>query len=95
MRRSTSRHLRSRVAICRVADSFLVEDETPVCRANGCIAAASYAVVWNNPKLHAPDREKIWVACEAHRQSLADHLDLRGFLLRVEPLTERGDEGGC
>jgi hypothetical protein len=34
----------------------------------GCRAAASYAVVWNNPKIHPPGREKTWVACEEHRQ---------------------------
>lgn len=57
-----------------------------VCSARGCRAPASYALVWNNPKVHAPEREKTWVACEAHRQSLADFLDLRGFLRRVDVL---------
>jgi hypothetical protein len=57
-----------------------------VCSARGCRAPASYVLVWNNPKVHAPEREKTWVACEEHRQSLADFLDLRGFLRRVEVL---------
>jgi len=57
-----------------------------VCSARGCRAPATYALVWNNPKVHAPEREKTWVACEEHRQSLADFLDLRGFLRRVEAL---------
>jgi hypothetical protein len=57
-----------------------------VCSARGCRAPASYALVWNNPKVHAPEREKTWMACEEHRQSLADFLDLRGFLRRVEAL---------
>jgi hypothetical protein len=57
-----------------------------VCSARGCRAPASYALVWNNPKVHAPEREKTWVACEEHRQSLAHFLDLRGFLRRVEAL---------
>jgi len=48
--------------------------------------AARWAVVWNIPKLHAPDREKVWVACEEHRQSLADYLAVRSFLTRVDPL---------
>ena len=56
------------------------------CSARGCRAPASYALVWNNPKVHAPEREKTWVACEEHRQSLAYFLDLRGFLRRVEAL---------
>jgi hypothetical protein len=57
-----------------------------VCSARGCREPASFALVWNNPKVHAPEREKTWVACEEHRQSLADFLDLRGFLRRVEAL---------
>jgi hypothetical protein len=42
--------------------------------------------VWNNPKVHTPDREKTWVACDEHRASLSEHLDVRGFLRRVEEL---------
>ena len=57
-----------------------------VCSARGCREPASFALVWNNPKVHVPEREKTWVACEEHRQSLADFLDLRGFLRRVEAL---------
>ncbi|MFD8557559.1 hypothetical protein ACWDOR_01325 [Streptosporangium canum] len=60
--------------------------EPAICSAKGCRAAASYAVIWNNPRIHAPEREKVWVACEEHRQSLADFLDVRGFLRRVERL---------
>jgi hypothetical protein len=60
--------------------------ESVVCSARGCRAPASYALVWNNPKVHVPEREKTWVAWEEHRQSLADFLDLRGFLRRVEAL---------
>ena len=43
-------------------------------------------LVWNNPKVHTPDREKTWVACDAHRGTLSEHLDVRGFLRRVDPL---------
>jgi hypothetical protein len=57
-----------------------------ICSARGCRAPASYVLVWNNPKVHAPERDKTWVACEEHRQWLADFLDLRGFLRRVEAL---------
>lgn len=60
--------------------------EPVICSARGCRAPAQYALVWNNPKIHLPEREKTWVACEEHRQSLADFLDVRGFLRRVEVL---------
>ncbi|GHJ15182.1 hypothetical protein TPA0908_31770 [Micromonospora sp. AKA38] len=41
---------------------------------------------WRNPRLHAPDRRKTWLACPAHRASLGDFLDARGFLREVVPL---------
>ncbi len=47
---------------------------------------ATFAVIWNNPKIHSPEREKTWLACDEHRQWLADFLDARGFLRRVEKL---------
>ena len=64
------------------------EEQGPeiICSAKGCRAAATWAVVWNNPKLHSPDREKVWAACAEHKQSLADFLAVRLFLKRVEPL---------
>ena len=62
-------------------------DEPVRCSAKGCRQPAAHVLVWNNPKVHTPDREKTWVACDAHRQSLSDHLDVRGFLRRVDPLT--------
>ena len=57
-----------------------------ICSAKGCRAEATYVLVWNNPKLHTADREKNWVACEEHRESLSQFLELRGFLKRVDPL---------
>jgi hypothetical protein len=71
-----------------------VDDEVgaAVCSAKGCGAAATWAIVWNNPRLHTPDREKVWVACDEHKQPLADHLAARSFLKRVEPLKSVIDE---
>ncbi len=67
------------------------QDEPAVCSSRGCRAAATYVVVWNNPTLHTPDREKTWAACAEHRQTLADYLQVRGFLLRVDPLVTESD----
>ncbi|MBA3487957.1 MAG: hypothetical protein H0T78_00145 [Longispora sp.] len=58
----------------------------PRCSAKGCGLAARWAVIWRNPKVHTPDRRKIWTACDHHRPSLSQFLDSRGFLLDVEPL---------
>lgn len=57
-----------------------------ICSAKGCRNPAIHALVWNNPSLHTPDREKTWVACDEHRESLSAFLDRRSFLRRVEPL---------
>lgn len=65
-----------------------------VCSAKGCRAAARHAVVWNNPKLHAADRRKVWLACDLHRQSLADFVSLRGFLIEVIPVEQLTDADG-
>ena len=62
------------------------QEEAVRCSAKGCRADARHVLVWNNPKVHAPDREKTWVACDDHRTSLSEHLDVRGFLQRVDPL---------
>lgn len=61
------------------------EDE-PVCSARGCRAPASWALLWNNPRLHAAERRKTWLACGEHRGSLSEFLSARGFLRSVEPL---------
>ena len=51
-----------------------------VCIAKGCRAAASHGLAWNNPKLHTPDRRKVWLACPDHLDHLSNFLQLRGFL---------------
>ncbi|AKT51963.1 hypothetical protein [Arsenicicoccus sp. oral taxon 190] len=55
------------------------------CSAKGCHADGRWEIRWNNPSLHTPERRKVWLACDEHRQSLADFVALRGFLREVEP----------
>lgn len=57
-----------------------------VCSRRGCTAAADWALEWNNPRVHAPDRVKTWLACADHRPFLDDFLSARGFLRRSRPL---------
>lgn len=38
--------------------------------------------------MHTPDRRKVWLACDNHRDSLADFLLARGFLREVIPLDD-------
>jgi hypothetical protein len=56
------------------------------CSARGCRAEATWQLLWNNPKLHTPDRRKTWLACAEHRDSLADFLSARSFLREVTPV---------
>ncbi len=56
-----------------------------VCSAKGCTAGASYSLLWNNPKIHTPERRKVWLACEEHRSILGEFLSARGFLREVLP----------
>ncbi|MGC5166034.1 hypothetical protein [Luteimicrobium sp. DT211] len=59
-----------------------------VCSAKGCRATAGWGLLWNNPRLHTPERRKVWLACDDHRQHLAEFLELRGFLRDVVPAAE-------
>jgi hypothetical protein len=61
---------------------------TLMCSARGCRSSASWGLKWNNPKLHTADRRKTWLACDVHRTSLQDYLDLRGFLRETVPVSE-------
>ena len=55
---------------CR-SDPMTDHRAEPICSAKGCTAPAVWALLWNNPKLHTPDRRKTWLACDEHRQSLS------------------------
>lgn len=57
-----------------------------VCSAKGCRSAARWALRWNNPKLHPPERRKTWLACDDHREHLAQFLTARGFLREVDSM---------
>lgn len=63
-----------------------MDEDEPICSAKGCRELARHVIVWNNPTLHTPDREKTWGACDTHLPKLSEHLDVRGFLRRVDPV---------
>ncbi|MQY12260.1 hypothetical protein SRB5_23930 [Streptomyces sp. RB5] len=50
--------------------------------------AASWVLVWNNPKVHTPERRKTWLACGEHREYLEQFLGVRGFLKEVVAFTD-------
>lgn len=63
------------------------------CSARQCTEVARWAVIWRNPRIHQA-REKTWLACEGHRQFLAEFVALRGFPYRVVPIGELGELTG-
>jgi len=65
---------------------------TDLCSSKGCQAAAVWALRWNNPKIHTPERRKVWLACDEHRSTLSDFLGARGFLREVVEHVEGADE---
>lgn len=66
--------------------------DAPVrCSSAGCTSDAVWRINWRNPRIHPADRVKVWLACEAHRESLRDYLATRGFPVRVSGLQEPVD----
>jgi hypothetical protein len=45
-------------------------------------------VNWRNPRIHGPERVKVWLACDAHREQLGQYLATRGFPVVVTALAE-------
>lgn len=63
-----------------------VESPDLICSAKGCTNPARWTLLWNNPKVHTPDRLKEWLACDEHRDSLGAFLSARQFLKETRPL---------
>lgn len=59
-----------------------------VCSRRGCSADAVFGMLWNNPKLHTPERRKVWLTCPEHREYFRDYLSARGLLRGVAPVDE-------
>ncbi|MCH6470457.1 hypothetical protein [Sinomonas terrae] len=72
------------------------EQEFAICSRKGCRAPASWELLWNNPRIHTPERRKVWLACGEHRDWLEDYLKTRSLWIETvphaEPVTSQ-DEG--
>lgn len=64
-----------------------------VCSRKACRAAAEWQLLWNNPKIHTPERRKIWLACPEHRGWLEDYLQTRGLWKDTVDLGTSGGAG--
>ncbi len=60
-----------------------------VCSAKDCDRRATARLLWNNPKIHPPERRKVWLACDEHRATLTDFLGARGFMRDTTPIAVR------
>lgn len=65
-----------------------VGEPEKICSAKGCRAQATHAVLWNNPRVHTPERRKTWLACNEHQESLSSFVAMRGFLIEVVPVEQ-------
>lgn len=61
-------------------------EPTVQCSSAGCAAPAEWRVNWRNPRIHTPDRVKVWLACADHRTTLGDYLGTRGFPVVITAL---------
>jgi hypothetical protein len=57
-----------------------------ICSRAGCRAPALWRIDWRNPRIHAADRRKTWVACEEHVGYLREFLAARDFPVEVAAL---------
>jgi hypothetical protein len=64
-----------------------------MCSRKACRYEASWQLLWNNPKIHTPERRKIWLACAEHRDWLEDYLQTRG-LWKETVVLDSGHEPG-
>jgi hypothetical protein len=58
------------------------------CSARGCRSEAAWGLLWNNPRLHTPERRKVWLACDDHREHLEQFLGSRSFLRATVPVAD-------
>lgn len=62
------------------------DEGADVCSRRGCRADAAWRLLWNNPRIHTPERRKTWLACADHRGWLEDYLRERSLWRETLPL---------
>ncbi|WP_240614975.1 hypothetical protein [Arthrobacter ruber] len=61
--------------------------EGPVCSRKGCRRTADRQLLWNNPRIHTPERRKAWASCPDHVAWFEEYLRDRGLWKETLPLT--------
>lgn len=59
----------------------------PVCSRKGCRNDAGWQLLWNNPRIHTPERRKAWASCPDHVEWFEEYLRNRGLWKETLPLT--------
>lgn len=59
----------------------------PVCSRKGCRNGAAWQLLWNNPRIHTPERRKAWASCPDHVAWFEEYLRDRGLWRQTLPLT--------
>ncbi len=62
------------------------EPAATTCSRAECRNEAVWQVNWRNPRIHSIERVKVWLACDEHREYLADYLGSRDFPVEVTAL---------
>nr|WP_309852941.1 acetone carboxylase [Falsarthrobacter nasiphocae] len=57
-----------------------------ICARRGCRQAAVVRLLWNNPRIHTPERRKVWLACPEHAPWLSAYLSERELLRSTEEM---------
>lgn len=73
--------------------NFLTGDQgevDPQCSRASCNNNATWKILWRNPKIHDQSRLKTWLACEDHKDYLAEYLKARSFPVTVKTFKENG-----
>lgn len=65
------------------------QDVATKCSRKGCQNSGIWQVIWNNPKVHTPERRKVWLACDEHRIYLEQFLASRNFWIETLPLEKQ------
>jgi hypothetical protein len=61
--------------------------DQPVCSRKGCRGDAAWQLLWNNPRIHTPERRKAWASCPGHVEWFEEYLRDRGLWKETLPLT--------
>ena len=58
------------------------------CSRAACRNDATWGMLWNNPKIHTPERRKVWLTCDNHHEYFRSYLTTRNFLKQEVPVQE-------